>query len=458
MIPTFQVSGNLEEISQVEKVLVEAGLSPAAAKGKSQLFVESRKAIPLDGPAVGFYVPGRVEVLGKHTDYAGGESLVAPIERGFCLVSVAREDHRVILTRVETGETIGFEISADLQPVRGHWANYPMTVIRRVARNFPRELQGVDIAFGSDLPPAAGMSSSSAFLVAIFLALATRNQLDTTPQWQNDIHSLEDLASYLATVENGQSFKNLTGDRGVGTLGGSEDHIAILLGRPRHLIRYLYIPVQFIEAIPLPPGYVFAIGASGVVAEKTGAALEKYNAASNLARQLVSLWQQVTGRDEPTVGAIVRLGPQAVETLRKAIREQVADSEEQNQLRNRLEHFLLENEEVLPQAANALRSGNLEHFGQLVDRSQWGAEHLLGNQVPETIFLARSARELGAVAASAFGAGFGGAVWALVEAEKAERFLEQWRQAYLSAFPEHDSAAEFLLSGAGPAAFALVPS
>ena len=458
MIPTFQVSGNLEAISQVEKVLVEAGLSPGAAEGKSRLFVEARKAIPLDGPAMGFYVPGRVEVLGKHTDYAGGESLVAPIERGFCLVSVAREDHRVILTRVETGETIGFEISADLQPVRGHWANYPMTVIRRVARNFPRQLLGVEIAFGSDLPSAAGMSSSSAFLVAIFLALASRNRLDVTPEWQSNIASVEDLASYLSTVENGQSFRNLAGDRGVGTLGGSEDHVAILLGRPKHLIRYLYVPVQFIEAIPLPPGYVFAFGASGVVAEKTGAALEKYNAASNLARRLVSLWQQATGREEPTLGAIVRLGTQAVENLRKVIGEQVTDSQEQACLRRRLEHFLLENEEVLPRAAAALRSGDLQGFGRLVDRSQWGAEHLLRNQVPETVFLARSARELGAAAASAFGAGFGGAVWALVAAEKAEYFLEQWKEAYRSAFPERLSAAEFLLSGAGPPAFALTPS
>ena len=53
-------------------------------------------------------------------------------------------------------------------------------------------------------------------------------------------------------------------------------------------------------------------------------------------------------------------------------------------------------------------------FGDLVDRSQQLAERRLGNQVPETIELARSARELGARAASAFGAGFGGSVWALV--------------------------------------------
>ena len=62
------------------------------------------------------------------------------------------------------------------------------------------------------------------------------------------------------------------------------------------------------------------------------------------------------------------------------------------------------------------------HFGKLVDESQVAAEELLGNQVPETISLAKHARALGAYAASAFGAGFGGSVWALVSRSEAEQF------------------------------------
>jgi galactokinase len=88
----------------------------------------------------------------------------------------------------------------------------------------------------------------------------------------------------------------------------------------------------------------------------------------------------------------------------------------------------------------------------LADASQWAAETLLGNQVPETVDLARSARRLGAVAASAFGAGFGGSVWALVEQRACEAFLVQWAGAYRSRFPQHAGASRFFATAAGPPA------
>lgn len=117
-------------------------------------------------------------------------------------------------------------------------------------------------------------------IVAIALALAEVNQLPASPTFQANIHNLTDLAGYLGTVENGQTFGSLAGDRGVGTFGGSEDHTAILNGRPNQISQYAYCPVRFQRAIPLPPGYTFAVGSSGVVAEKTGAAMELYNTAS----------------------------------------------------------------------------------------------------------------------------------------------------------------------------------
>ncbi len=88
-----------------------------------------------------------------------------------------------------------------------------------------------------------------------------------------------------------------------------------------------------------------------------------------------------------------------------------------------------------------------------MDRSQQAAEKLLGNQVPETIFLAASARRLGAAAASAFGAGFGGSVWALVETAGADGFLAAWADQYRAEFPQHAERSHFFITGAGPAAF-----
>ncbi|MBC7894285.1 MAG: galactokinase, partial [Cytophagaceae bacterium] len=88
----------------------------------------------------------------------------------------------------------------------------------------------------------------------------------------------------------------------------------------------------------------------------------------------------------------------------------------------------------------------------LADRSQRAAEEWLGNQVPATIALARQARELGAVAASAFGAGFGGSVWALVPSASAGAFAEAWKAAYGEAFPELAPLSQFFCTPAGPGA------
>ena len=93
------------------------------------------------------------------------------------------------------------------------------------------------------------------------------------------------------------------------------------------------------------------------------------------------------------------------------------------------------------------------HAVAYVDWSQWATERLLGNQIPETVFLAHSAREVGATAASAFGAGFGGSVWALVQCDDASRFLNVWEQRYRRAFPARADGAQFFATNAGPAAF-----
>ena len=86
----------------------------------------------------------------------------------------------------------------------------------------------------------------------------------------------------------------------------------------------------------------------------------------------------------------------------------------------------------------------------LVDQSQAAAEALLQNQVPETIWLAKEARSLGAYAASAFGAGFGGSIWALVRREDANKFANGWRESYVASPHPAAAKAEFFITAAGP--------
>lgn len=367
-------------------------------------------------------------MLGKHTDYAGGRSLLAAVERGIAVAVTPRDDAVVRIRDVgEFPAEVEFSLSSDLSPAVGEWSNYPMTVARRIARNFPGDLHGAEIAFASDLPSAAGLSSSSALIVAVFWTLSAVNALPERAEYRAAITSPEDLAGYLGAIENGSAFRSLAGDRGVGTAGGSEDHTAMLCARPDHLVAYSFAPIRFERVVPVPDAHVFAIAVSGVRASKTGAARERYNRASALAEVLLRVWRAATRREDVSLGAALASDHGASATLRDAIRHgDVPKGVTREELLQRLRHFELESLQLIPRALDALDAGDLLSFGEIVDRSQRGAEELLHNQIPETIELQRRARTLGAAAASAFGAGFGGSVWALVETERARRFAEDW--------------------------------
>ncbi len=400
-------------------------------------------------------MPGRIEVLGKHTDYGGGRSLLCAIERGIHTRAYPRATTLVRVRDTNSGEAAEFELSPDVISAPGHWSNYAITVARRIATNFSGPMLGADIVFASDLPFAAGASSSSALVIAIFLALSAVNDLPARSEYRKNIRSQEDLAGYLGAVENGLDFKSLRGNAGVGTFGGTEDHTAILCARPNSVVQYSFSPVTFERAIDLPAGYVFVVGTSGVVAEKTGAALEQYNRVSRRLSVGLECWRSATGRNDVSMGAAVASSPASHESIRDVLASATGVEYPAESLTQRFEQFYEESVEIIPAAGDALARGDLAEFGEQVALSQLGAERYLQNQIPETIALVRQARELGAVAASAFGAGFGGSVWSMIESSRAESFRRSWAQAYTEAFPESAQRSVFFVTGAGPPATAL---
>jgi galactokinase len=442
-------------VNRVWEQLVAAGMSETEAAVKEPLFDRAIRMLAPTGsagpPLHGYYVPGRIEVLGKHTDYAGGRSLLCTVERGFCMVARTRLDAEVHVVNAQSHERCALALDPDLPPADELWCNYPATVARRLARNFPSARTGADIAFVSDLPAAAGMSSSSAFLVSVYLALADLNCLEKAESYRREIHNKEDLAGYLGTIENGESFGALTGDRGVGTFGGSEDHTAILCSHGGELRQYSFCPIRHERTVSMPGSFVLSIAVSGVVAIKTGTARAGYNRASLAARKVLELWRRATGRNDLTIAAAATCTPDAPERMRAILQESRDGGFTARELCDRFEQFHEESERIIPAATDALAGGDLGRFGTLVDRSQLGAEKLLGNQVPETIALVNSARTLGAAAASAFGAGFGGSVWALVPAERAPEFERQWAGWYSGQFPAIENVL-FFSTRPGPSA------
>ena len=406
-----------------------------------------------------FWVPGRIEVLGKHTDYGGGRSLLCAVERGICLAARPRDDTStrsesptVRIMDAKSGDIAEFDLSADVAARPGHWSNYPITVARRVAANFSGAKRGVDIVFASDLPPAAGVSSSSALVVGSFMTISAVNDLPERPEYRANIRTKEDLGGYLGCVENGLDFKSLHGHAGVGTFGGSEDQTAIICAVPNSLVQYSFCPVAFERAIPLPRNYTFVIGASGVLAEKTGAALGLYNGVSRRLSVALECWRHVSGRADASMGAAVSSSRDARERIRAALLASHSPEYSAESLVDRFDQFVLEAEEIIPAAGDALIRGDMDEFGKCVAQSQLAAQLRLGNQIPATVTLVQTARDLGAVAASAFGAGFGGSVWALVESQRVDTFRQQWSGAYYRAFPENKLRSDFFATRAGPAA------
>jgi galactokinase len=428
--------------------LSAAGMSEAEAHAKSSTFAMLDRHLPPGAQPLRWFVPGRLEILGKHTDYAGGRSLLCTAERGFCIAAVPRGDSVVRIHDIVRRKTVGLTLSPDLHIPPFGWTVYPSVVVRRIARNFPGANIGAEVILSSDLPSAAGMSSSSALVVAIFAVLSAVNHLPNRHEYAATIADAKDLAGYLGCIENGQTYKSLVGDGGVGTFGGSQDHTAILTSQPGHLKQYSFCPVRFERAVKLPDDCVFVIGVSGVVADKTGSAKASYNRASLGVRSILDIWHKASGSTATTLAAAAISSSDAPDRIRAALRE--SRSTDADWLLRRFDQFLLESETIIPQASAALARGDLRAFGKFVDQSQEATEKLLGNQVPETVWLATEARALGAHAASAFGAGFGGSVWALVVRQDAETFAKRWQQAYQHSGHAASRNSQFLVTAAGP--------
>ena len=396
------------------------------------------------------FVPGRIEVFGRHTDYAGGRTIVCAIDRGFAFAAALRTDRRIrIREDSQEFEPVEFELDPDLHPVVGQWTNYPMTMARRLERNFPGRLRGMDLAFTSTMPVGSGMSGSSALMMMVYTALAASNNLEAVPQFRANIRTPVDLSVYLACAENGQSFRDLEGDRGVGTFGGSEDHAAILNGRDGHVSLFSFSPPELLREVRWPSDWRMVVAFSGVRAQKTREALEKYNMASRRARDAVTVFNRLNGTSHPTLREVVDHQPKphgddwmaALDRAGKGLSPNLAD---------RVRQFVLEDRTHVPGAIEALEARDLARFGELLSESHRASRRDLWNIVPEVDSLMESACELGAAGASGFGAGFGGSIFAVTTDARAEALRDAWGERYRQKFPQFAQEADFFIAQPSP--------
>jgi galactokinase len=201
--------------------------------------------------------PGRVNLIGEHIDYHGLAVLPMAIRRSIRVEFQARADRRIRAVSTAPYGAREFEWKPDLVPTTaGDWENYLRAAAQAVSRKWGVG-RGVDAAISADLPPAAGLSSSSALIVAFTLALLRANE------WEASFEELMEI------LPDGEQF--------VGTRGGGMDHAASLGSRSgcAGLIEFEPLAVRH---IPIPPGWAFLVAHSLHTAEKSGAARERYNA------------------------------------------------------------------------------------------------------------------------------------------------------------------------------------
>ncbi len=347
--------------------------------------------------------PGRVNLIGEHIDYCGLPVLPMALSRGVRIAFERRVDRGTRLVNADARFAPSFfTIEASIPPApAGDWSNYARAAAQALAQRCP-DLRGVDGLVQSDLPIAAGLSSSSALVVALALALLQANGVTVPP-----LELMELLAQ---------------GERYVGTAGGGMDQAIILGARAGCASRIDFRPLR-LTPTPVPAGWQFVVAWSLVPAEKSGAARQAYNERTRQcdeARRLVAT--RLGRREDISYPALLAAAP--VEELLL-----VAEATLSGVLARRFRHVVTEGTRVR-QAEAAMAAGDLAAFGRLLDASHQSLRDDYEVSHAELDRLVELAREAGAVGARLTGAGFGGSIVALCRVERAPEVVSALRERF----------------------------
>ena len=334
--------------------------------------------------------PGRVNLIGEHTDYNEGHVLPLAVDRTVAVVAAPRED-AIRAYSLDYDEDDCFP-PADIRPLPdGGWRNYVRGVAWALGEAGHR-LRGLDMAFTGDVPIGAGLSSSAALQVAVAAAFATAGDI-----------SLErrDLALLAQRAENGF----------VGVQCGLMDQLAAVFGRRDHA---LLIDCRSLDVQPVP----LDLDAQGVAIVIVDSAVRRALGDSpyNQRRQECADAAAALG-----VRALRDVAPDELEARRQEL---------PSPLYRRARHIASEETRVLA-AADALRTGDLGALGRLLCESHRSLRDDFQVSCRETDLLVEMAAKVdGVLGARLTGAGFGGCTVNLVRREALDAFRRGVVQAY----------------------------
>lgn len=331
--------------------------------------------------------PGRVNLIGDHIDYNGLSVLPMAIQRHVSVLYRERSD--TVVRIASTGPDYPdreFELTTSIEPYRaGDWGNYPKAAGQALGERF-RLRRGFDAFVHSDIPTAAGLSSSSALVVACALALLHSNEIE--------IERLQ-LADLLAEAE-----------QYVGTRGGGMDQAICLAARRHSASRIDFQPLR-LTAHPIPPDWHFVIAFSLVHAEKSGLARETYNQRTQECREalekIIRALNLAARVDSYRVLIAEQRPAQLIRTAERILDEPLV---------RRFRHVISEADRVR-RSEKALATYEQRAFGRIMSESHASLRDDYEVSCPELDEMTALATQAGAAGARLTGAGLGGCIVAL---------------------------------------------
>ncbi|MGI6209057.1 MAG: galactokinase [Anaerolineae bacterium] len=344
-------------------------------------------------PEIIVRAPGRVNLIGEHTDYNDGFVLPVAIDRAVYIAASPRTDRRVTLVAEDFGERVEFSLDLIEHDPAHSWSNYPRGVAW-VLEGRGIRLVGMDAVILGDVPIGAGLSSSAA------LEVATAKAFQALSGFEMDG---PEMALAAQEAEN----------RFVGMKCGIMDQFISVLGRRDHA---LLIDCRSLEhrLVPMPTGYGLVVANT---MKRRGLVDSEYNLRRAQCEEGVRLLQERL----PGIRALRDVTPDQLEANRDLLPEVVY---------RRCRHVVEENERVL-NAVTALGNGDAATFGRLMLQSHASLRDDYEVSSPELDFMVEAALDIGgAVGARMTGAGFGGCTVNLVRQGALETFSAELGRRY----------------------------
>ncbi|RFU63567.1 galactokinase [Bacillus sp. V59.32b] len=347
-----------------------------------------------------FFAPGRVNLIGEHTDYNGGYVFPAALTFGtWALVSLRKDG-------IYRFASTNFDTKADCKATEAlqyreeyDWVNYPIGILNELVKLAgPERFTGADVLFHGNIPNGAGLSSSASIELVTGLALSKLADLEI---------SMIELARLGQRAEN----------HFVGVNCGIMDQFAVAMGKESQAImlkcdtlEYSYVPVKI-------DGYKLVITNTN---KRRGLTDSKYNERrGECEKGLQEIQAHLT-----EVRSLGDVNDEMWQEVKEHIKDEV--------IRRRVEHVITENERVLT-AMEKLKQNDLIGFGEMMKESHESLRNLYevtGIEL-DTLYEVASQVE-GCIGTRMTGAGFGGCNVSLVKSEAVEEFINKVTKGYQS--------------------------